>query len=172
MIYYLPLQTGNPVMSRVHSALGDSWVLNAEFTRSCNQLKCFIRDLFWSCSCCVQQAFTQVQSAQQVFTVKQQLFLQLWREMQAHPVRAGTDSTGLSSEEKCSVSSVVGVSSYTHTYTQTKETTTEVYGGSVTLTCQRGKGRGKWCDQLHFESYLQLCTEVNLLSESKRWASK
>lgn len=89
------------------------------------------------------------------------------------PVKASTepriDSPGHSSEEKCSVWYELIC---THTCTQTKETTTQVYGGSVTLTCQRGKGRGKQCDQLHFECYLQLCTEVNHLSEWKRWASK
>lgn len=65
------------------SALGDSSVPNTECAGSCKQLERLMRDPFWSCSCCLQQAFTQVQSARQASTVKQQLLLQqLWREMQ------------------------------------------------------------------------------------------
>jgi len=53
-------------------------VPNVVFAGSCNQLRHLTRDPFWSRSCCLQQAFTQVQSAQQASVVKQQL----WREMQ------------------------------------------------------------------------------------------
>lgn len=58
-----------------------------------------------------------------------------------------------------------------HTYTH-KRNYHKGCGGSVNLTCQRGKGGGKQCDQVHFERYLQLCTEINHLSKWKRWASK
>ena len=56
------------------------------------------------------------------------------------PVKAstapGAGGPGYSSEEKCSMSSVISMNSHT-------DTTTEVYGGSVTLTCQGGEGRVK-----------------------------
>lgn len=150
------------------SALGDSSVPNTECAGSCKRLERLIRDPFWLCSCCLQQAFTQVQSAQQASMVKQQLLLQqLWREMQVcgvlgKPVLSPA-LTVLAPEvkEKHSMFSV-------HTHACTKETTTEVYGGSVILTCRRGKGRWKWCDEVHLGSYVQLCTEINHFSEGKR----
>lgn len=147
---------------------------NTECAGSCNQLERLIRDPFWSCSCCLQQAFTQVQSAQQVSMVKQQLLLQqqqLWREMQVcgvlgKPVLSPALTVlAPAVKEKHSMFLV-------HTHARTEETTTEVYGGSVILTCRGGKGRGKWCDEVHLESYVQLCAEVNHFSEGKRRAAK
>lgn len=142
----LPLQAGN---SHFQSApcfvavFGDSRVPSTEFADGCNQLKRLTWDAFWSCSRCLQQAFTQVQNARQASLVKQQLLLhdQLLREMQGCAIlrQPGLSPalTALAQEVmKNSVFSVVSVNSCVCVCICTQNNNkNRTYGGSVTLIC-------------------------------------